>query len=146
VLMCPIWGEDLVYDAASSALVSVHSGQMWPVIDGRPIFTSAGRDVSRNPPDHLSHPLPPDALELIRNISGLVLNLSAGGTRDRFSNVIEAEYTIFRHTDVVADAHQLPFRDESFEAVISLNTFEHYRDPWTAVQKSGASSDRVEVC
>jgi SAM-dependent methyltransferase len=46
--------------------------------------------------------------------------------------VVEAEYSIFRHTDVVADAHHLPFRDACFDAVVTFNTFEHLHNPFQA--------------
>ena len=78
---------------------------------------------------HLSNQLPENAIALIRAAKGLVLNLSAGGTAERLDNVIEAEAAIFGHTDVVADSHALPFADGTFEAVIAMNAFEHYRDP-----------------
>jgi SAM-dependent methyltransferase len=79
--------------------------------------------------DHVSNSLPDNATELIRGASGPVLNLSAGGTARKFEHVVEVEYAIFRHTDIVGDAHQLPFDDDTFEAVVVMNAFEHYRDP-----------------
>ena len=42
---------------------------------------------------------------------------------------IELEHKMFRHTDVVGDAHALPFRDSSFDRVFAFNVFEHLRDP-----------------
>src|SRR5262249_26094432 len=47
----------------------------------------------------------------------------------KLENVVEMEYSLFRHTDVAADAHHLPFADASFDAVVSFNTFEHLSDP-----------------
>jgi SAM-dependent methyltransferase len=44
-------------------------------------------------------------------------------------NVVEVEYALFRHTDIVADAHSLPFDDNTFTAVICMNAFEHYSSP-----------------
>ncbi len=78
---------------------------------------------------HLSNEVPERALAMMREARGLVLNLSAGGTARRFDNVVEVEAAVFRHTDVVADCHHLPFADAVFDAVIALNAFEHYRDP-----------------
>ena len=66
---------------------------------------------------------------IIAETKGRVLNLSAGGSAEKFDHVVEVEYAIFRHTDLVADAHYLPFDNESFDAVISMNAFEHYREP-----------------
>ena len=61
-----------------------------------------------------------EAVRLIEQTDGLVLNLSAGGTAKCYSNVVELEYTIFRHTDAVGDVHNLPFQDEVFEGVVCL--------------------------
>jgi SAM-dependent methyltransferase len=72
---------------------------------------------------------------LIEQTRGQVLHLSAGGSAERYDHVIEAEAAIFRHTDIVADVHDLPFADETFEAVIALNAFEHYRDPKQAARE-----------
>jgi SAM-dependent methyltransferase len=58
-----------------------------------------------------------------------VLNLSAGGSEEWFEHVIEAETAVFRNTDVIADAHALPFKDASFDAIVAMNAFEHYHSP-----------------
>jgi len=84
---------------------------------------------------HLSNPLPESALALIRGTTGPVLHLSAGGSARRFEHVIEADAAVFRHTDLIADVHHLPFADQIFDAVIALNAFEHYRDPRAAARE-----------
>jgi SAM-dependent methyltransferase len=43
--------------------------------------------------------------------------------------VVEAEFALFANTDVLADAHALPFADASFDLVVSMNAFEHYHTP-----------------
>jgi SAM-dependent methyltransferase len=101
----------------------------WPIVEGRPVLS---RDLALpeiKTFDHLSNEIPENVLTMIRDTKGLVLNLSAGGSKEKFDHVVEVEYAIFRHTDVLADAHHLPFDDECFEMVISMNAFEHYREP-----------------
>jgi SAM-dependent methyltransferase len=78
---------------------------------------------------HISHPLPEHLLQKIKGTSGRVLNLSAGGSAVKLDNVVEVEFALFRNTDIVADAHTLPFVDECFAGIISMNAFEHYHDP-----------------
>jgi SAM-dependent methyltransferase len=84
------------------------------------------------PDEHLSNQLPPECVEWLSDLDGWVLNIGAGGSVTRIPNCIELEYSIFRHTDVVADAHHLPFGDKCLDAVVSLNTFEHLIDPHQA--------------
>jgi GT2 family glycosyltransferase/glycosyltransferase involved in cell wall biosynthesis/SAM-dependent methyltransferase len=128
ILRCPVTGERLKRLDADT-LESVVSGRRWPILNERPVFTSDGVNTIQHPDAHISNPLTTEALRIIDQASGRVLNLSAGGTAKRYPNVIEVEYSMFRNTDVIADAHHLPFGDEVFEAVICLNAFEHYRDP-----------------
>ncbi|MGE5778710.1 MAG: glycosyltransferase [Hyphomicrobiales bacterium] len=127
VLRCPETGEPL--RIAGAELESTMSKRRWPLVDGRPVFTQDGLSVQRQSADHFSNVLPNEAVKIIEAAEGPVLNLSAGGTARWYPNVIEVEYSIFRNTDVVADAHRLPFKEELFSAVICLNAFEHYREP-----------------
>ena len=128
ILRCPVTGERLKRLDADT-LESVVSGRHWPILNERPVFTADGVNTIQHPDTHLSNPLSTEAIRIINQASGRVLNLSGGGTSKRYPNVVEVEYSMFRNTDVIADAHQLPFDDEVFEAVICLNAFEHYRDP-----------------
>jgi SAM-dependent methyltransferase len=131
LLRCPETRQRLTLDETASALASVDGRRRWPIVDGRPVLSPQSSTPEIRSIDHVSNPLPDNATELIRTARGPVLNLSAGGTARKFEHVVEVEYAIFRHTDIVGDAHQLPFDDETFEAVIVMNAFEHYRDPAT---------------
>lgn len=101
----------------------------WPIVAGRPSMSRELTDPQVMASDHISNELPDEALAVIRETRGWVLNLSAGGSREKFDHVVEMEYAVFRHTDVVGDAHQLPFDDAVFDAIVVMNAFEHYRDP-----------------
>jgi SAM-dependent methyltransferase len=127
-LRCPESGSAIRL-AADGSLYVPETGRRWPVVDGRPILYPGMDAPEVKPENHVSNSIPESALAIIKDAHGLVLNLSAGGTERRYDHVIEVEAAIFRHTDAVIDAHRLPFADETYDAVIALNAFEHYRDP-----------------
>jgi SAM-dependent methyltransferase len=129
LLRCPDTGEPLAFTSKGDALVSEDGRRHWPMLLGRPVLFPGMAAPKIVPDTHLSNPLPDSAVALIRGSGGLILHLSAGGTAERYENVVEVEAAMFRHTDIVADVHRLPFVDNVFEAVIALNAFEHYRDP-----------------
>lgn len=135
LLRCPVTSGELVLSPDKDALISADGTQCWPLIAGRPVFFRGLGEVRIVSEDHLSNRLPDSAAALIEQTRGKVLHLSAGGSAERYDHVIEAEAAIFRHTDIVADVHDLPFGDEMFEAVIALNAFEHYRDPRQAARE-----------
>ena len=129
ILRCPTSGQKLAYCEGRTALAAVDGAIRWPIVEGRPCLAPEMSRPTVQPRDHISNELPDEALSIIRDAKGWVLNLSAGGTKRRFDHVVEVEYSIFRNTDVVADAHALPFDDATFDAAIVMNAFEHYRDP-----------------
>ena len=101
----------------------------YPLVDGRPVFLPDPAAVGVMHPNHISNQLPPWVADWLRQLDGWALNVGAGGTAHKLPNVIELEYSLFRNTDVSADAHRLPFRDACFDAVVTFNTFEHLADP-----------------
>jgi len=133
ILRCPVTHSPLRRDG--DGLRSGDGSRLWPVIEGRPVLFPGMASPRIHPAGHLSNPLPDSALAVIRETDGLVLNLGAGGTGAAIRNVVEAEAAIFRNTDVVADAHALPFVDAAFGAVVTLNAFEHFRDPPQAARE-----------
>lgn len=119
----------------SAALFCSGCSRSYSIIDGRPVFLEDPDTVKRMPDSHLSNQPPSPIADWLRNLKGWALNLGAGGTVEKIPNVIELEYSLFRHTDVSADAHRLPFRDGVFDAVVTFNTFEHLHDPIQAAHE-----------
>lgn len=66
---------------------------------------------------------------------GLVLDCGAG-RRDRYyANVVNFEIVDYESTDVLGVGECLPFRDGSFDAVVSLAVLEHVRDPFACARE-----------
>lgn len=116
------------FDVLETSIKCKSCGNIFPCINGVPILsnTSSVKVVDIN---HQSNQAPPEILSCIKSITGYSLNIGAGSTSEFIPNCVELEYSIFRNTDVVADAHNLPFQDEIFELVVVLNAFEHFKDP-----------------
>ena len=131
-LRCPETGRPL---ARKKNGLQAKGGALWPMVMGRPVLFPGLGEPRIMPGDHISNELPQRALDLIERTEGLALNLSAGGSARSFDHVIEAEFAVFRHTDVLADAHALPFEDATFELVVSMNAFEHYHSPRQAADE-----------
>ena len=129
LLRCPETGQTLKRSSACDELLTADGKRTWPLVAGRPVFFPGLGEPRQFPEEHISNLLPEYVVERIRATQGLVLNLSAGGTAERLPNVVEVEAGVFRHTDLVADAHRLPFADAVFSGVVALNAFEHYADP-----------------
>jgi SAM-dependent methyltransferase len=79
--------------------------------------------------DHVSNPIGADFEAILRKGNEFILHIGAGATAQKYPNCVEFEHKIFKHTDVVGDAHHLPFRDASFDRVFAFNVFEHLRGP-----------------
>ena len=63
-----------------------------------------------------------------------ILDLGAGNRR-RAPNVINLEIEATPEVDIIADGHLLPFKDNTFDAVISEAVLEHVHAPDTVVSE-----------
>lgn len=84
---------------------------------------------------HKSNDIPFEYLELLASDRYKVLQIGAGNTLKSYQNSIELEMNIFTNTDIIADAHNLPFKDNSFDFVFAFNVFEHLENPFIAASE-----------
>ncbi|MEW4568169.1 methyltransferase domain-containing protein [Tautonia sp. JC769] len=70
--------------------------------------------------------LPPDAM---------ILEAGAGFRRNPVPNVINMEIYDYPSTDILCIGQDLPFRDDSFDAVLSIAVLEHVDDPFLCAQE-----------
>jgi uncharacterized protein YbaR (Trm112 family) len=137
VLACPSCRQGLTNTA--NALRCENCGAAFPVVHGVPVFLPEAAEVVTVPFAHTSNALGAEFKEILARGDQRILHLGAGATAQRYPGCIELEYKIFRHTDVVGDAHALPFLDSSFDRVFAFNLFEHLRDP------AGAAGEILRV-
>jgi SAM-dependent methyltransferase len=79
-----------------------------------------------------THPYSSEVLELLdQHTSGLVLDFGAGHTPKELlrSNVVYLDAVQYQWTDLVCTRVRLPFRDHTFDAIVSQAVFEHLQDP-----------------
>src|SRR5262245_12740608 len=130
ILACPRCGSCL--QISGSPIQCGKCQAEFRVDQGVPIFVDEEVEVAR---ERTSNPIGPEFEQILRQGSDFVLNIGAGGTAERYPNCIEFEHKIFRYTDVVGDAHHLPFRDSIFDLVFAFNVFEHLADPKAAAHE-----------
>ncbi|WP_176074331.1 class I SAM-dependent methyltransferase [Brucella intermedia] len=82
------------------------------------------------------HDYTPDVKELIENNPGkLFLDAGAGFRPIYYPNVVNLEIVPYSTTDVLGVLEKIPFRDGTFDYVVSNAVLEHVRDPFTSAKE-----------
>ena len=63
-----------------------------------------------------------------------ILNIGSGNTRLR-DDMVNMDIAKHKDVDVLGDAHQLPFRNGSFDLVFCNAVLEHLKQPWVAANE-----------
>jgi ubiquinone/menaquinone biosynthesis C-methylase UbiE len=58
-----------------------------------------------------------------------------GMMRNYYKDYIGVDMRSGENVDVIANGHQLPFSDETFDKVLSLETLEHDSEFWTTIKE-----------
>jgi ubiquinone/menaquinone biosynthesis C-methylase UbiE/uncharacterized C2H2 Zn-finger protein len=138
LLRCPRCEAEVRIEA-SGLRCDGPQGHDFAIQDGALVMLPDDRAAATIPADHVSNPVGGWVFDWLETFEGWTLNLGAGSSTRRPARCVEVEYSVFANTTVVGDAHHLPFADGAFDAVISLNTFEHLADP------SGAARELLRV-
>ena len=132
ILRCPQSKQKLIYDGQNERLITVDGTRSWPVRRGRPIMTIKLLSKSANGEHHCPN-IPLEIEDVMAGTSGLILNLNAGANQTKRENVVEASVKPSASADIIVDTPSLPFMDEVFELIVSVNTIEYCEDPRQAV-------------
>ena len=96
-------------------------------------FPSSYRYDSRN----RGNPYPQCFDKLLHEtaVNGLVLDCGSGDRNHPDPRVVSFEYSRFQGPDVFGDGHRLPFKENSFDLVLSQAVFEHIANPFVAANE-----------
>ncbi len=77
-------------------------------------------------------------LKLIdKHKDGLILDCGAGKRSVYYRNVVNFEIVPYETTDVRGVGEKLPFKDNTFDAIISMAVLEHVKDPFLCAREIG---------
>ena len=127
ILACPSCRGEFAH--TTTELLCRRCARHFRVLNGVPVLLDDAAPIATVPAAHQSNALGAEFEAILANGQELVLHLGAGSTARKYPNCIELERKIFRHTDVVADAHSLPFHEHTFNRVMGFNVFEHLENP-----------------
>lgn len=82
-----------------------------------------------------TNPYPEKFLELLSKTKGLILDCGSGDRRLNFDKLVNLDITPSKGVDVIGDSHRLPFKDNSFDLILSQATLEHCKQPFTAADE-----------
>jgi SAM-dependent methyltransferase len=155
IVISPDTGEELSFDEETNSLVSV-SGHSYPLLGDAAcllpvrditdeIRTHREKAFGRRGAGHswaYNHWYDLGLGELVpEGEGGLMLNFGSGDARekgllqDKGYKVVALDIDPMDGVDVVADGHTLPFRDNSFDAIVSFEVFEHLQRPWQVIEE-----------
>ncbi len=133
LLRCP--RSHTALSPVGDKLVSA-SGDEYPVVNGKPVLVRRILDWHVTPPreDKISQNIALfKAPKRITAADAIILHLGSGNVPSEDPRVISLDVLPCANVDLVAEAEELPFQDNSLDHVESGAVFEHLHDPWKAI-------------
>jgi SAM-dependent methyltransferase len=123
------------------ALTCANCGWAPPVIEGTPNFITEdmAHDFRVVETDNVSdHAYSPSVIEILDKVAqggGMALDCGAGSRSYMSENLVQTEIKAYPNVDILAVNQLLPFVDDCFDAVFSLDVLEHVTDPFAAARE-----------
>jgi SAM-dependent methyltransferase len=133
-LQCPRSGTPL--SVRHGALIS-EAGHTYPIVNGKPILVRFPQPLHFRPPPQeiISRNIPEFVFDPNCPADGLVLHLGCGDVPSYDRRVVSVDVLPTDATDLVTEAEALPFRDNTFDRVVSGAVFEHVYDPMRSARE-----------
>lgn len=112
--------------AAASPISRSARGRLRRLFDG-------GNPIAEGNADTMAHLLPTDARILV--VGGATVGKGLEALYDGRFEVVGFDIYASEHTQLLADAHQIPFAEQTFDAVIVQAVLEHVLEPQVAVDE-----------
>lgn len=135
VLRCPRSHSSLVL--RNGRLLSEH-GDEYPVVNGKPVLVKHVLPFHVNvpPSEKVSQNIPVfSVISFIDRRDAVVLHLGSGNVPSTDPRVISLDVLPCEHVDLVADAEELPFQNNTVDYVESGAVFEHIHNPLTTIKE-----------
>ena len=104
----------------------------FPVVNGKPIMIRRPRDLHIQKPESsiISENISEFFVDAsVSGLSATILHLGSGNVPCNDTRVISVDVVPADNVDLVCEAENLPFRDETFDCVVSGAVLEHVYDP-----------------
>lgn len=158
-LRCPDCVRGIIYDGSS--LLCETCNISYPIFDGIPILLShrspfAGKSLEtwrqemsniNNWSKYRARRLLPRTTpydlgrchydKVVNAVSDghVALNLASGRTPRPSGQWVNVDIKFSANVDIIADAHFLPFADNTFRAIVCVNSLEYFKWPWQAASE-----------
>lgn len=135
LLVCPFTGEEL---ALSGGALKTSSGTSYPMRNGVPVMLGdPDRKVEHEGELEVWQEYEPTVDFMFNSLPAdlPILDIGSGNRALDNPRIVRADVVLTPYVDVIADAHDLPFRDESFGLVYASAVFEHLHTPWQAADE-----------
>ncbi|MEW6570847.1 MAG: class I SAM-dependent methyltransferase [Nitrospirota bacterium] len=135
ILRCPRTHTKLIMH--NRKLIS-EGGEEYPIVNGKPILVKYLKPIHLTPPpedktsqNQTSYSAPATYI----SPSDRILHLGSGNIPCADHRVISLDVLPCQHVDIVSEAEELPFQDNTFDYVESGAVFEHVYDPAEAIKE-----------
>lgn len=137
-LLCPVCAAS---HFSPGGLTCLNCGTDTPLVSGVPNFITdtLAIDCRVVETDNVSaHAYSPNVLKILEKVvqnGGMALDCGAGSRTHLSEHLVQTDIAAYSNIDALAVNQALPFKDNSFDAVISLDVLEHVTDPFASARE-----------